>query len=114
MTARPDLAPKAAEIRDWCVRHKDADADAWRVIAELLETGAVQTAMSWEDAIAAANRAMERRRETALAEQDGTAKRARLEQRFADAWAIRRALEHSAWRAGQCLDPIETEERNAA
>jgi hypothetical protein len=97
---RPDLALTAEEIAIWCDRHKDQDAAAWRTIAALLRDGGTETDMQWPDLVATADRAMDRRRATALREPDGTPKRARLEQRFADAWAIRRALEHGAWKAG--------------
>jgi hypothetical protein len=93
----------AREIAAWCERHKDADLPAWVVIVCLFDHGSAETELDWESLVAAANRAMDRRRATALRETDGTPKRAKLEQRFADAWAVRRTLEHAAWRAGHCL-----------
>lgn len=102
MTAQ--LAPVAEEIASWCEKRKDADLPAWRAIAALLRGGMAETELAWEDLVAAAERAMDRRRAAALAEADGTPRRQLLEQRFADAWAIRRALQHSAWKAGHCLD----------
>lgn len=101
----PDLASIAQrEVR---LREKQADwpADdiaAWRVVAELLEQGTVETELSWAQLLGPLVTAEERRIEAVIAAK-GTDKETAMEARLGGVVAIRRTVERSAWRHGQCL-----------
>lgn len=114
MTPSPDLAPTAraelaARRKHWPAAvaagemtqgEADADITAWAAIAALLEHGVAETPQGWAVLIATAETAMARRKAQALECGLAGTERQRREQRFGQLWAIRRALEHAAWRAG--------------